>query len=174
MKKDMTPYQVGVAAEGFASALFARAGFHVSVQYGANQPGYDLIVEKDKKALLVSVKGSQDGGWGLTQKYMQDGKYGKAIDLWLEKHGPHIVFCFVQFKDSQITDMPEVFLATSIEVASHLKNSRGGLGDTILHMEKTWKSGKRAGVTDKIPEGWRFSKERVDTLFQLADGMPEG
>lgn len=45
-KKEMTPYQVGVAAEGFAAALFARAGYHVSVQYGANQPGYDLIVEK--------------------------------------------------------------------------------------------------------------------------------
>jgi hypothetical protein len=66
MPKEMTAYQVGVSAEAFAAALFARAGFHVSVQYGANQPGYDLIVEKKKKAYLISVKGSQDGGWGLT------------------------------------------------------------------------------------------------------------
>jgi HJR/Mrr/RecB family endonuclease len=56
--REMTPYQVAVAAEGFAAALFARAGFHVSVQYGANQPGYDLIVERGRVAYLISVKGS--------------------------------------------------------------------------------------------------------------------
>jgi hypothetical protein len=168
MKKEMTSYQVGVAAEGFASALFARAGFHVSVQYGANQPGYDLIVEKDKKPLLVSVKGSQDGGWGLTQSHLQNADYHKAINEWIKKHGEHIVFCFVQFKGKEdVMDMPHVFLATSGEVASHLRNSGGRLGDTILHMEKTWKSGKRAGFTDKIPEEWRFSKKRIDTLFTL-------
>lgn len=63
-KKEMSQYQVAVAAEGFAAALFARAGFHISVQYGANQPGYDLIAEKNGQTLLVSVKGSQDNAWG--------------------------------------------------------------------------------------------------------------
>ncbi|MFZ3065537.1 MAG: hypothetical protein WA277_09675 [Nitrospirota bacterium] len=165
----MTSYQVGVAAEAFASALFTRCGFHVSVQYGANQPGYDLIVEKEKKAFLVSVKGSQDGGWGLTQSHLKNANYYKAIDDWIEKHGEHIIFCFVQFKGIRIVDMPQVFLATSFEIAKHLKNSGGGLGDTILHMKKTWVSGKRAGITDKIPDEWRFSKERVDTVLRLAN-----
>ncbi len=166
MKKEMTPYQVGVAAEGFASALFARAGYHVSVQYGANQPGYDLIVERYHKAHLISVKGSQDGGWGLTQSYVRNADYYGAIDQWLAKHGEGLIYCFVQFKGKEVRDMPDVFVATSNEVAAQLKHSGGGLGDTVLWMRKEWKSGKRAGVTDQIPEGWRFSKERVEELIR--------
>src|SRR5260370_5861481 len=60
-------WHVSVAAEAFAAALFARCGVDVAVQYGANQPEYDLVVSRDDKMLKVSVKGSQDGGWGLTQ-----------------------------------------------------------------------------------------------------------
>jgi hypothetical protein len=63
----MTSRNVGVAAEAIAAAQFARCGFDVSVQYGANQPEYDLIVARGDALLKVSVKGSQDGGWGLTQ-----------------------------------------------------------------------------------------------------------
>ncbi len=62
-------WHVGVAAEAFAAAVFARFGYDVSVQYGANQPEYDLIVVSDDKMLKLSVKGSQDGSWGLTQSY---------------------------------------------------------------------------------------------------------
>jgi hypothetical protein len=38
----------------------AVAGCDVSVQYGADQPEYDLIVAKGDRMLKVSVKGSQD------------------------------------------------------------------------------------------------------------------
>ena len=41
--KQISAWHVGVAAEAFAAALFARYGYDVSVQYGANQPEYDLI-----------------------------------------------------------------------------------------------------------------------------------
>lgn len=58
-------WQVATAAELFAAARFARLGFNVSVQYGANQPEYDLMVDKDGQTLKVSVKGSADGGWGV-------------------------------------------------------------------------------------------------------------
>ena len=67
--KAISSWHVGVAAEAFAAALFARLGYDVSVQYGANQPEYDLIAVSDDKMLKISVKGSQDGGWGLTQNY---------------------------------------------------------------------------------------------------------
>ena len=164
MAKEMTPYQVGVSAEGFAAALFARAGYHVSVQYGANQPGYDLIVEKNQKAHLISVKGSQDGGWGLTQSYLSNANYHGAIDSWLTKHGERLIFCFVQFKGKGLADMPDVYLATATEVAARMKDSGGGLGDTVLWVEKSWKSGKRGGITDVIPAHWVFSKARIDQL----------
>jgi hypothetical protein len=65
-----TSRHVGVAAEAFAAALFARCGLDISVQYGANQPEYDLVVAQGERMLKVSVKGSKDGGWGLTQNYV--------------------------------------------------------------------------------------------------------
>lgn len=160
----MTSYQVGVSAEGFAAALFARAGYHVSVQYGANQPGYDLIVEKNQKAHLISVKGSQDGSWGLTQSFLSNADYHGAIETWLRKHGEALIFCFVQFKDKGLSDMPDVYLAPASEVAAQMRASRGGLGDTILWVTKSWKSGKGRGASDKIPDQWRFSKARIDQL----------
>jgi hypothetical protein len=67
--KKMKPFHVGVAAEAFAAGLFAQAGFDVSVQYGANQPEYDLLVSRDDRFLKISVKGSQEGGWGLCQNH---------------------------------------------------------------------------------------------------------
>jgi hypothetical protein len=62
-----TNYHVATAAEAIVAAQFARFGMDVSVQYGANQPEYDLIVADGDQMLKVSVKGSKDGGWGLTQ-----------------------------------------------------------------------------------------------------------
>lgn len=44
MKNKLTSWQIAVAAEAVSAAQFARCGFDVSVQYGANQPEYDLIV----------------------------------------------------------------------------------------------------------------------------------
>jgi hypothetical protein len=166
LPKEMTAYQVGVSAEAFAAALFARAGYHVSVQYGANQPGYDLVVERAKKAFLISVKGSQDGGWGLTQSYLQNADYHGAIDTWRDRHDAALLFCFVQFKDKKLVDMPDVFLARCGEVAEHMKKSGRGLGDTVLWVRKAWKTGRRAGHVDLVPEEWRFSVRRVDELLR--------
>jgi hypothetical protein len=67
--KTMRQYHVGVATEAFAAGLFAHAGCDVLVQYGANQPEYDLMITRAGQAFSVSVKGSQDGGWGLIQSY---------------------------------------------------------------------------------------------------------
>jgi hypothetical protein len=60
-------WHIAVAAKALAAAQFARCGYDVSVQYGADQPEYDLIVAKEDHLMEVSVKGSQDWGWGLTQ-----------------------------------------------------------------------------------------------------------
>ena len=65
--KAISSWHVGVAAEAFAAALFARLGYDVSVQYGANQPEYDLIAvsgesNHHKKTIfcLVQFKGTED------------------------------------------------------------------------------------------------------------------
>ena len=57
----MDKHQVGVAAEALAAGVFAQAGYGVFVQYGANQPGFDLVVTKDKRGTYaVSVKGTSN------------------------------------------------------------------------------------------------------------------
>jgi hypothetical protein len=100
--KEFTSWHVAVAAEAIAAALFARCGLDVSVQYGANQPEYDLIIARGERMLKVSVKGSQDGGWGLTQSLLRGeikADYHGAIDRWLERHRPGTILCFVQFQE---------------------------------------------------------------------------
>ena len=50
----MNSWHVGVAAEGIAAAQFARYGYDVSVQYGADQPEYDLIASRGDEMLKIS------------------------------------------------------------------------------------------------------------------------
>src|SRR3954447_2628301 len=121
MKSESTSWHVAVAAEAIAAAQFARLGFDVSVQYGADQPEYDLIVAKRDRMLKVSVKGSQDGSWGLTQSFLKEANYDGAIDIWLGRHGAKTLLCFVQFKGVDIHELPRLYLARPPEVAQRLK-----------------------------------------------------
>lgn len=171
MVPKITSWQVSVAAEAFAAGLFARCGCDVSVQYGADQPEYDLVVVRGDKLLKVSVKGSQDGGWGLTQSYLQKSQadYQGAIERWVARHKLRTILCFVQFKSVAISELPRVYLATPKEVAKRLGESAKGRGDTILYEEHRW--GPRAfaaGTMEKIPQEWGFSYERVEYLLDMA------
>jgi hypothetical protein len=98
----VSPWHIAVAAEAFAAGSFARCGLDVSVQYGADQPEYDLVVVKGERLLKVSVKGSQDGAWGPAQSHLKEADYHAAVDEWLLRHKPRTVLCFVQFKDVPI------------------------------------------------------------------------
>lgn len=169
--KETSSWHVGVAAEAIAAGLFARCNFDVSVQYGANQPEYDLIIAKDDKLLKVSVKGSQDGAWGLTQSYLKDGDYIGAIDQWRAAHKPKTIFCFVQFQDVPLDGLPRVYVATTTEVATRLKATCAGGGSTILYENKAWTSRanpRYANTTETIPATWKFTKERVELLLEEA------
>ncbi len=171
MATEFTSWHVAVAAEAVAAALFARCGYDVSVQYGANQPEYDLIVAKGERFLKVSVKGSQDGGWGLCQSYLTPKKadYHAAIDRWLARHEARTILCFVQFKGVQLTEMPRVYVATPREVAQRLRDAAKGRGETILHERHSW--GPRAhgaGTVEEIPPTWHFAPVRIEELFSKA------
>ncbi|MEO5607479.1 MAG: hypothetical protein ABIR13_07855 [Polaromonas sp.] len=175
--KSFTSWHVGVAAEAIAAGLFARCGLDVSVQYGANQPEYDLLVaRKNGKAdeiLKISVKGSKDDSWGLTQSFLSKRAdksippdYLKAADSWLATHSERTVLCLVQFYGTTLTQMPRVYLATAKEVANKLKATSKGRGDTILYERKVWTSRAfGAGTVDELPASWAFRKERVEELF---------
>src|SRR6185369_15412529 len=110
-EKLMSGWHVAVAAEAATASLFARCGLDVSVQYGADQPEYDLVVVRDDRVLKISAKGSQDGSWGLTQSFLRNADYHSAIDVWLGRHKPRTVFSFVQFKGVALHESPRVYLA---------------------------------------------------------------
>jgi hypothetical protein len=120
----MTTYQVKIAAEAYAAGFFAHAECDVSVQYGANQPTYDIVAARPPKLIGVSVKGSQDGSWGLTQGHLVAANYAGAITAWFAKHA-EIVFCFVQFQGVPVGAAPRAYLASAGEVAVHLRAVRG-------------------------------------------------
>ncbi len=165
----MTSYQVEIAAESLVASLLSQAGYDVSVQYGTNQPGYDLVAVKPGRKLLVSVKGTQEAGWIFSAGFLTKGKggtdkYHKAADAWLQKHGPDLVFAYVQFLGVTIGQMPEVYVARAHEVAAHVRTGKRGTGDTTLRWKHTWKSGMAEGITDTVPENWTFTQKRIDTV----------
>jgi len=167
VNKKVSSWHIGIAAEAFAAGIFARFGFNVSVQYGANQPEYDLLVEKNKEVMMVSVKGSQTGSWGLIQAYKKkDNTYHEAADDWSANQSDRVIFCLVQFHGKDEMTMPTVYLARHNDIAERLKASRNGNGETILHENHTWKSGLGYGTTERLPEHWKFSAERIDKLIR--------
>ncbi len=162
----MSSWHVGVAAEAFAAAQLARFAYDVSVQYGANQPEYDLIAVSGEKMLKISVKGSKDGDWGLTQKFKKGRTYHEAIEEWLNGHHKKTVFCLVQFEDVEDTQLPRMYLATPQEIAEVLHKQANGRGDTILHENHVWGPTAEAyGTVDKIPAEWEMTKERAAYIF---------
>lgn len=165
-------WQVATAAEAFAAAQFSRCGWDISVQYGANQPEYDLVAVDGDTMLKVSVKGSKDGSWGLTQSYLSNADYHAAIDAWLLKHSKKTVFCLVQFKGTAIHELPRMYLATPQEIADRMKATAAGRGDTILYERKQWTSRAHgAGTVDEIPASWMFSVERLGEVVALARAL---
>jgi Holliday junction resolvase-like predicted endonuclease len=163
------PYHVGVAAEAFAAGYFAQAGCDVLVQYGANQPEYDLVVSRGGVARHVSVKGSQDGGWGLIQRYKsRDATYHEAADRWAGAHKlADLLYCFVQFKGVDLGCCPRLYLATVPEVVQRHKESRNGLGSTILYENYCYAKGVAKGCTDQLPETWQFTHARLNTFLPV-------
>ena len=158
-------WQVATAAEAFSAAQFSRCGWDISVQYGANQPEYDLVAVDGERMLKISVKGSKDGAWGLTQSYLSNADYHGAVDAWLSKHSNRTVFCLVQFKDVPVDVLPRMYLATPSEIATWLKAAAKGRGDTILYEKHIWtERAQAAGTTDQIPQFWKFTPERLNDL----------
>lgn len=163
----MTSWHVGVAAEAFVAAQFARLKYNVSVQYGANQPEYDLIAVDGEKILKISVKGSQDGGWGLTQSFKKGRNYQEAAEEWLKKHHKKTIFCLVQFKNTSNSEMPRMYLASPQEIADVLCNEADGRGDTVLYEYHKWGPTASAyGTVDKLPDEWKFTEERAKEMFE--------
>ena len=160
----MKKYHVAVAAEALAAAAFARQGYEVSVQYGANRPGYDLVAVKGRRVLKVSVKGSQDGGWALLAGHKGGRCWGDAVDAWRSAQPRDVVMFFVQFQGIRQDKMALMYLARPSHVAAHLKRGRNGHVGTCLHVVRYYKKGIAKGHTDRIPTSWACSRLRMNSI----------
>jgi Holliday junction resolvase-like predicted endonuclease len=171
----MNSFQVAVAAEAYVAALLAQSGCDVSIQYGANQPEYDLIATKDNRFKKISVKGSQDGGWVLVAGLKKGRGYHEAIDAWIDKHKDNgVIYAFVQFKNAAFGTMPRVYFCTLHEAADYLKISRGNHGYTSLREKYTWASGIAKGEKDNIPTHWIATQKRIDDLMKRRTNKGSG
>ena len=160
----MTSRQCEIAAESYSACLLAQAGYDVLIQYGANQPHYDLVANKEDRFLPISVKGSQDGGWMLAVKYKSKARsYHDAIERWLQKQRADIVFLFIQFIHVPLGNAPRACIAQPNEIASHMKTQCHGRGHGALQ-ENYKRDHPNSKYDHIIPLEWLFSQERIDGL----------
>ena len=158
-------WHVATAAEAFAAGQFARFGWDVAVQYGANLPEYDFVAIQGDTTVKVSVKGSREGRWGLSQKFLANANYHAAAEAWLAEHSRGTVMCLVQFKGVTAQELPRMYLAWPREVAALLKSVAAGRGDTMLYERHTWSSNAfAAGTTDTLPTDCVFTETRLQQI----------
>lgn len=165
--KAMSARQCEIAAESYAACLLAQAGYDVLVQYGANQPDYDLVANKGSAFLPISVKGSQDGGWMLAVKFKSEGvSYHEAIEAWCNAQRKDVVFLFVQFYGVELGSAPRAYLVRPHEIAAHMKTQYNGRGYGALQ-EDFRRNHPRSQYDHRIPDSWTFSSERVKEITSL-------
>lgn len=160
----MTPYQVAVAGEAYAATLFSQAGYDVALQYGTTQPNWDIIATKNGRTMHVSVKSSQDGGWGLFQNYKRGNSYPGAVQAWLALQPADIVFLFLQFQGVTLPSPPRAYIARPAEIITHMLTTRAGHCTTTLLNNYTYQKGVGKGHSDVIPISWHVTQLRIDTL----------
>ena len=78
--------------------------------------------------------------------------YHEAVQEWLSRHHKKTIFCLVQFKNVDDSQMPRMYLASPEEIAEVLCREAGGRGDTILYEHHEW------GPTAKAWEGSFFPR----------------
>lgn len=161
--RTMSARQCEIAAECYAACLLAQSGYDVLVQYGPNQPHFDLIAVKGERKLPISVKGSQDGGWMLGTSFKKGVTYHVAIDRWLAAQRTDVVYIFVGFMDVELGQAPRAYVARPSEIAAQLKLRCSGRGHCSLE-EDAPTFCPRSKYKDKIPSEWRYSTERIDTI----------
>jgi hypothetical protein len=160
----MTPRQCEIAAESYAACLLAQCGYDVLVQYGANQPHYDLVAVKDKRMLKISVKGSQDGGWMLAVRHLKPGVgYHEAIDTWLSSQPDDVIFVFVQFMGVPLGVAPRAYVVRPAEIAPHMKSQCAGRGHGSLQ-EDYQRDHPRSQYDHKMPSSWEFNAQRFESI----------
>jgi hypothetical protein len=175
--RTLSSSQISAAAEAFAAAQFALAGFDVLERAGRGRPYFDLAVASSDGMLKVSVFASFNGFWDVVDRYLDDSKrsnfsfadYHRAIDLWFENQGSDVTCCLVQFEPVALNRMPRIYLASAREVAAELhdkadqlsRDEIGLMGMDVVHR------------LEDMPSLWRFSQARLAQILGVPVEAPE-
>jgi hypothetical protein len=170
-QKKLSSSQISVAAEAFATAQFALAGFEMLEQVRRARFYFDLVVARSGGMMKISVYASFNGFWDLVDRYLDASKqtnasaadYHHAISAWLGNQSLRATCCLVQFEPADLHRMPRLYLASPGEVAAHLhdkidqlsNNELGLIGMDIVHR------------LEGLPVSWRFSQARIAELMEL-------
>lgn len=116
------------------------------------------------------MKGTTINKWKLC--HASDADYKKAFKTWSDKHRK-LIFCFVQFENITLGQMPKIYLVSGDELILHQET--GFFGDVGLELIEFYAptKGTHAGKTQSIPEHWLISQKRIDDLFQEVCPMCE-
>lgn len=171
----MTSHQVSVAAEAYAASVLAQAGYDVLVQYGANQPDYDLVAVASGCIGKISVKGSSDGGWALAISHKKKGaniSYHMALESWRKRQKNDVAFVFVQYRNVKLGEAPRVYVAKVDELYEHMRSQRDGNGHLAL-FEDYQRDHPMSRFQDRIPTNWTFSSERLKEVMSTRVDLDE-
>jgi hypothetical protein len=153
-KKRFSLYHVSISAEGFVCGALAHCGYDVLVQYGANQPLYDLVAIRGRQRLLINVKGSSQKAWKLTQPKKAAPKRNNGITIpqayaiWKRRYARNALFALVYFPPNLSKGTaPEIYMVSKKEIVASKKLSNSA---RFLHKD--------------IQPGWKFSQSRIDAL----------
>ena len=140
----------------------AEAGIKVIICITEGIPIQDMM--KVTRIILVSVKGSQDGGWMLAVKHVGNGVlYHAAIDVWEQSQRKDLVFMMAQYMHASLTQAPPVYVARAAAIAAHMKTQCDGRGHGSLQ-EDYRRDHPKSKYSHKIPAAWLFTQELIDTV----------
>lgn len=172
---------ITAGAKAIAAAQFARCGFDVSVQSGSEKPWFDFIVTRAGTLLKVSVHGSSDGTWSLTDSFQKESlsknskraNCHRAIELWLAHHGSRTLCCLVQFQHVPVSELPRIYLASPVELAERMHQVADRLEQATLYEAYAWGApGENRALLDQFPSEWFFSEERIRELLLATGAKP--
>lgn len=75
---------------------------------------------------------------------------------------------FVQYENVNVANMPRTYVALGSEVSAHLQTGSWGRLSLVLIESRTLVRGPRKGKSQKIPESWVVSEERIRKVHEAA------
>ena len=105
--------------------------------------------------------------WAFADHYetRKSPDHHRAIDLWLQHHGTRIICCLVDFHSVDLSEMPSIYLASTVEDADKLHEVTPALGAPLIYEAYERRPETVGGhKLMRLPSEWSFSEARIKAL----------